>query len=369
MTRTSRVSKPTLRLTKPRFDFVLLTIILTLLTLGLIMVYDASIVEAQQVFFDKTHFIAQQLRWASLGLVLLAAAALTPLPAIKKYAPHAFFATVFLLALVIIPGLGTQVQGARRWLTLGGFTLQPSELAKLTFLVYLAVMFEKKQNHRIFLASLVFIVILVMLQPDLGTAIVITSSALSTYFLSGAPLLHFLAISSSGAIAALILIISSPYRRDRLATFLDPSRDPLGASYHIRQVLLALGSGGLLGTGIGRSLQKYQYLPEATTDSIFAVIAEETGFAGTLFVVGLFIWLSYRGFKIAASQQDHFRSLLAASLTLLISIQALLNLGAMSALVPLTGVPLPFISYGGSSLLVMLMASGLLLNISRYSHV
>lgn len=348
-----------------KIDYLFLFGILTLLLIGIIMVYEASVVEAQQIFSNKMHFIIQQSKWAVLGLISMFVCTFVPINFVKKYAPHAFLFTLVLLVLVVIPGIGNHVQGARRWLNIAGFTLQPSEVTKLTFLLYLSVMFEKKPNAQIFITSLAIIVILVMLQPDLGTAIVITSSAMATYFVAGAPLTHFLAITVSGLISISTLIAFSPYRRERLFTFLDPSRDPLGASYHIRQILLALGSGGMFGTGIGRSIQKYQYLPESTTDSIFAVIAEETGFIGTIIIISLFLFVTFRGLKIASGQQDRFKSTFAVSLTLLIAVQAFLNLSALSALVPLTGIPLPFISYGGSSLLVMLTSSGFLLNLSR----
>jgi len=351
-----------------RLDYTLLVIIIVLLIIGVIMVYEASVVEAYQMFSDKLYFAKLQLKWSLVGLGALAAGTFVPIKLVKKAAPAAFFISIVLLLIVLIPGVGTHAQGARRWINFGFVVIQPSELAKLTLILYLSALFEKKTTAFTFLSTLGITAGLIMLEPDLGTTVVLSTLAIGLFFLARAPLAQFLTISLSAVAAATTLIASSTYRRQRLLTFLDPSRDPLGASYHIRQVLIALGSGGFFGNGIGRSLAKYQYLPEATTDSIFAVIVEETGFLGTMAIISLFMIITYRGLAIAARMPDKFMSLLASGITILIAFQAFLNLGAMSALVPLTGVTLPFISYGGSSLVITLAASGLLLNLSRYQQ-
>jgi len=198
-----------------------------------------------------------------------------------------------------------------------------------------------------------------------GTSVVVISTAFSLYFISGAPMMQLMSLGVAGFVGGMGLILSSPYRKQRLLTFLNPTSDPLGASYHIRQILIALGSGGLFGVGIGRSRQKFSYLPEATTDSIFAIVAEEIGFIGSALVIVIFINLIYRGIHIAKNARSPFSQLLAGGITCWIGIQTLLNLAAMVALVPLTGIPLPLISYGGSSLVTVLTGIGLLLNISR----
>lgn len=355
-----------LRFLPPRFDFLLLGIILTLTLFGVLMVYDASVVEAFRDFSDKYYFARLQMMWALIGFAGLFIASFIPLKLIKTLALPFFAFTVILLIAVLIPGVGSQVQGARRWISFGSFNLQPSEIVKLGFIVYLATWLEKRQHFWPFVILLSIILVLVMAQPDLGTSVILMSTGMSMYFLSGAPLGSLALLAVTGFAGGLGLILVSPYRKERLLTFLNPTTgDPLGASYHIRQVLIALGSGGLLGLGVGRSRQKYEYLPEATTDSIFAVMAEEVGFVGAVIVIALFLWLIFRGFRIARNAQDPFSGLLASGITAWIGIQALLNLSAMVALVPLTGIPLPFISYGGSSLVTLLTAAGLLLNISR----
>jgi len=214
-------------------------------------------------------------------------------------------------------------------------------------------------------AFLALVAGLIMLEPDMGTTIVVTLLALSLYFLAGYPLKNLLIITCAGLAAALAAIISAPYRLARVTTFFNPSHDPLGSSYHIRQIILALGSGGITGLGIGRSRQKFEYLPEATTDSIFAVVGEEIGFLGAVFLIALFAYLIYLIFRLAVRTNSPFSSLLVAGIGSWLGIQVLLNLGAMVALIPLTGVPLPLVSYGGSALISILMGMGLVLSVAR----
>jgi cell division protein FtsW len=213
-----------------------------------------------------------------------------------------------------------------------------------------------------------FVIFLVMLQPDMGTAMIILGEAMILYFLSGGNILHILSLAPVVGIGGLALILLEPYRAARLTTFLNPEHDLSASSYHLRQILIALGSGGLFGVGIGNSLQKYAYLPEATTDSIFAIIGEEIGFFGVLIFILIVLFVIYRGFYISVRAKDNFGKLLAGGITSMIAIQTIVNLGAQTALMPLTGVPLPFISYGGSALTVNLISIGILLNISRQSN-
>ena len=361
----SQKYKPQAQAKKNQFDYVLFFTVMLLTAFGVLMVYDASVVEAFRDFSDKFYFARLQGFWALLGFASLVLASRLPLGLIKKLALPFFAVSILLLIAVLLPGVGQEVQGARRWLTLGPLTIQPSELVKLSFVLYLATWLEKRQQFSHFIVLSGVILALVMAQPDLGTSIVVIATGLTMYFLSGAKLSSLITLSLLGLISGLGLIFASPYRKQRLLTFFNPTSDPLGASYHIRQILIALGSGGVLGVGIGRSRQKYEYLPEATTDSIFAVIAEEVGFIGSAVVVLLFLLLIYRGFTLAKNAPNPFSQLLAGGITSWIGIQALLNLAAMVALVPLTGVPLPFISYGGSSLVTLLTGVGLLLNVSR----
>ena len=345
-------------------DFWLLIITLILVSFGVLMVYDASVVEAFTQFGDKFYFAKLQLRWALLGLAALLACLFIPYRFWQKFSLHLFIFTLLLLVAVLIPGIGVKVQGARRWLNLGGFTLQPAELVKLTFVMYLSSWLSKKRAFWPFILLSGFLLGLVILEPDLGTAVIIIGTGFLVYFLSGAPLLSLAAIGLTGVLAGLSLIFSSSYRRVRLLTFFDPTDDPLGTSYHIRQILIALGSGGLLGLGLGQSRQKYAYLPEATADSIFAIIGEEVGFIGAVLVIALLMFLIYRGFKIALAAPDSFSQILAGGITSVLALQTCINLASMAALVPLTGVPLPLISYGGSSLITHLTGIGILLNIS-----
>lgn len=361
----SKKRKVTLRVVHSRPDWILAGLVLGLTVFGVIMVGNASVIEAYQDFGDKLYYFRLQAQWAFLGIVALIIASFFNYRKLKLWAVPLIIFTLLSLVLVLIPGLGTQVMGARRWLGVGSLNFQPAELAKLAFVLYLAALLSKRKQLWPFLLFLGVILFLIMLEPDLGTAVVVTVSAMIVYFTSGAPIWQIGLISLGGVLAGVGLIFSSSYRKERLLTFLNPTRDPLGASYHIRQILIALGSGGLFGVGLGQSRQKYKYLPAATTDSIFAVIAEEVGFIGASLVVLAFIFLIWRGIKVAREAPDEFGRLLATGIISWIGLQALVNLSAMVALVPLTGVPLPFISYGGSSLVLALVGIGILLNISK----
>ncbi|MFC1627255.1 putative lipid II flippase FtsW [Patescibacteria group bacterium] len=349
-----------------KIDLTLLLLTIGISLFGILMVYNASVVEAFEIFADKYHFLKMQSLWVAVGLVGLAAASLISLPWLKKISPALLLINIILLILVLIPGISSKTLGARRWISLAGFNLQPTELIKLTLSIYLAAWLSKERSFWSYLVILITILGLIMLQPDLGTSIVIIVSAFLVYYASGASLLYILGLGVLGTLSGLGLILLSPYRKQRLLTFFNPTSDPLGSSYHIRQALIAVGSGGLWGLGLGQSRQKYQFLPQVTTDSIFAIIAEELGFLGAgLVIVALFV-LILKAFKIAKYAPDKFSQLLATGIASWLGIQVIVNISAMLALLPLTGVPLPLISYGGSSTVVILMAVGLLLNISRY---
>lgn len=347
-------------------DYLLLNLVLILTIFGILMVFEASSIVAEQDFGDKFFYVRQQMVWAVLGTMSLFFFSRFRYQTWKKISVFLMVLTLGLLIIVLIPGMGIKALGARRWLSLGGVSLQPAELAKLSFVIYLASLFSQKPKFIPFVITLGVLGGLIMLEPDLGTTIVLISSGFFQYFAAGASLFSLASVGIIGFLGGMILILKSPYRKERFLTFLDLGRDPLGASYHIKQVLLALGSGGLFGLGLGASRQKYAYLPEAMTDSIFAVIAEEFGFFGSLILIGALLLIIFRGLKISQEAPDHFGQLLAVGITSWIGIQALVNLAAMVALVPLTGVPLPFISYGGSSLVINLVGIGILLNISSH---
>lgn len=344
---------------------VIMTIIL--LGFGLIMIYSASVAEGARDFGNKWHFVQLQLKWAGVGLIGMFITSFIPPKIWEKLAPLMLMVGLLLLLLVVIPGIGTKVQGARRWLVLPGMTLQPSELIKLIEVVYLSSWLHAR---KITLAQFGFFITLaaglIMLQPDMGTTLVVTILAVTLYFLSGYPVKHLLAIGGVGLTIGSILIISAPYRLARVKTFLDPLHDAQGSSYHIRQVLLSLGSGGVSGLGIGRSRQKYAYLPEATTDSIFAVVGEEIGFIGGAMLILAFLYYLSLILKVATNEKDKFASTMVAGVGAWIGIQVCLNLAAMVALTPLTGVPLPLVSYGGSALITMLGGVGLVLSVARH---
>lgn len=351
-----------------KLDKNLLILIVTFMLLGLIAVADVSAPQALSLVGDKFFFLKQQLVWAGIGVVGLFVFSLVHYSFWEKVATPFFIVCTLLLMIVLLPSLGFTALGARRWIPLGFFSLQPSELIKLGLCVFLAKVASKNKNALSFFLPLAVISIFIMLQPDLGTTLVVAVIGLSQIFVSGVNLVYFAGAIIAGLLGVAGLVIFSPYRRDRLTTFFEMTTDPLGKSYHIRQVLLALGSGGLFGVGLGASRQKFLFLPEASTDSIFAVIAEETGLIGALIVIFLFGYFLTKGLKIARRAPDKFSQVLATGITVWISGQAFLNIASMVALLPLTGIPLPFFSYGGSSLVMVLTACGILLNISKYAE-
>lgn len=341
-----------------------------LLSFGLLMIGSASVAEGARDFGNKWHFVLLQLKWAAAGGFFAFILSRIHPTLWQKLAVPILGIGLLLLFLVIIPGIGTRVLGARRWLVLPGIVLQPSELIKLVEVIYLSAWLPQR---RVTLIQFGFFVLtvsgLIMLQPDMGTTLVVTILAISMYFICGYPIKHLINIGILGLVAGVIFIASAPYRLDRVKTFLDPSHDPLGSSYHIRQVILALGSGGISGVGIGRSRQKYEYLPESTTDSIFAVAGEELGFVGAMILISTFLYLISLIFKVASGSRHPFHSALAAGVGSWISLQVVLNLAAMVALTPLTGIPLPLVSYGGSALITMLMGIGLVIGVASAERV
>lgn len=349
-------------------DYWLTAVTIILTVLGILMVYNSSVAIAIRDFSDQYHFVKEQSRWLILGMVALVVSSRVDYHRWHSVAVPLLVGTLTLLVAVFVPGFGVRALGAHRWLNVGFFVFQPAELAKLALIIYLAAWFSFPEKRRIgaFLFLLGMIVGLVVAEPDLGTAFIILMISLALYFFSGAPLWQFFLLVPFFAASVGILSVVSPYRMRRIMTFFNPESDPLGASYQIRQVLLAFGSGGWWGVGIGRSRQKYEYLPEANTDSIFAIIGEELGFVGAAIVIFLFLFLVWRGFRIARRAPDAFGRYLALGISSWIGIQTMINLGAMVALVPLTGVPLPLISYGGSSLVLTMVALGILLNISSH---
>lgn len=345
----------------------LISVILSLI--GIFILYESSTYTALLSIGDKYYFVKNQAVWFVLGVVLCLIVSKIDYKKYYVLALPLLLGTLLLLILVFLPSIGLKLKGAHRWLNLGFMVLQPSEILKITLTIYLAAWLSAKEKGRLiaFLMLLLFAVLLVAIEPDLGTAFIVAATSTIVYFLSGAPFRDMAMIIALTAGSILALIKVAPYRLERLLEFqnFDP-KNLLSAPYHIKQILIALGSGGITGLGFGNSIQKYAYLPESTTDSIFAIFAEETGFIGATALIGCFVALTITGFYIASGARDNFGKLLGAGIISFISIQAFVNLASQVILVPLTGVPLPFVSYGGSSIIINFIAIGILLNIARH---
>ncbi len=352
-----------------RPDLILLSFVIFLTLFGLFMIYDISSFVAFRDFSDKYHYVRGQIFWVILGFLGLAFFSYFDYKKLYNLSLPILIIAIVLLVMVLIPGLGVYALGARRWINFGLFVLQPAEFVKLALSIYLASWLSHKEKGRLpaFLLLLGLIVGLVILEPDMGTTTVILLEALVVYFLSGGNIIYFLVILPVFSVLGFLLIKLSPYRLKRLEAFLNIGKSLEDSSYHIKQILIALGSGGIFGVGLGNSLQKYAYLPESTTDSIFAIIAEELGFLGATLVILMFAAVLWRGFVIAINAKDTFGKLLAGGIVTFLSAQTIINLSSQTILIPLTGIPLPFISYGGSALIVDLCAVGILLNIERNS--
>ena len=355
-------------------DFILFFTVIALLGFGVIMVYSSSAVSAYVNFNDSYYFFKRQIIWVTLGIMAMLFTMNIDYHVWRKLATPILIVTVVLLILVLIPGLGKVVNGARRWLGFGSLYLQPSEIAKLSMVLFCSASLARHQEKitsfvkglvpQLLILLLVFG--LILREPDLGTALAIGGTIFVLLFTAGARLSHLASLGSVGVVGIIGAIILEPYRLKRLLAFSDPWADPLNTGYHIIQSLYALGSGGLFGVGLGRSREKFLYLPEPHTDFIFAILGEELGFIGTITVILLFFLFAWRGFKVAISAPDIYGSILAAGLTTMIVMQALMNIAVVTASMPVTGIPLPFISFGGSALIFTLAGVGILLNISRY---
>jgi cell division protein FtsW len=349
------------------FDKQFLYLILGLVVVGLVFVADISAPQGLNSFNDRFYYLKSQSIAAVIGIGLMYIFSFINYNFLKKIANPFFILSLILLVLVFVPGLGYSALGAKRWINVGGFNFQPSEVVKLFLAIFIAKTAEGNKKTIAFFIPFIIVSGLIMLEPDLGTTIVVSVMALSQIWVSGIPFKHFFSSLVMGLLAVLGLILVSPYRRDRVITFFENTVDPLDKGYHIRQILLALGSGGIFGLGIGQSRQKYLFLPEASTDSIFAAISEEIGFIGSFVLILVFAIFIFKAFKIASLAPDQFSKILAVGITAWIGGQILLNIAAMTALTPLTGIPLPFFSYGGTSLVMILIGCGILLNISRYA--
>jgi len=359
-------------------DSIIFGIVLALLVFGLMMISSAGVYVSEIRFDDEFYYFKHQLFFGVIpGVILLLIFSRVHYNFWKKISGIFFVSALLLLVAVFIPGLGIRIQGASRWLDLGAVSFQPTEMMKLAFIVYFAKWLEARKekikdfNEGVvpFLIILGVIGLLIMAQPDFGTFSAVVAIAVLMFFLSGARVKHLLAIIFLGIFLFLILIKIEPYRMNRLLAFLNPQTDPQGISYQINQAFLALGSGGPFGVGIGKSRQKFKYLPEPIGDSIFAVIGEELGLIGTGGLLVAFLALFLRGIKVAQNGPDPFARNLAFGITIWITVQSFMNIMAIVGLMPLTGIPLPFVSYGSTSLIFSLVGVGILLNISKHTRI
>ncbi|THF75593.1 stage V sporulation protein E [Cohnella fermenti] len=357
-------------------DIWMIVATLGILAIGVVMVYSASAVAAFHDYGDKFYYVKRQLIFAGIGVASMFAMMNIDYSRWRKWALPGLLVCFALLIVVLIPGVGVVRGGARSWLGIGSLGIQPSEFMKLAMILFLARLLSERQHElnsftRGLLPPLAILGTafgLIMLQPDLGTGAVMIGASLLVIYVAGARATHLAGLGLIGVAGFVGLIAAAPYRLARITAFLDPWQDPQGAGYQSIQSLYAIGPGGLVGLGLGMSRQKYNYLPEPQTDFIFSILAEELGFIGGSLLIVLFLVLIWRGMRTAITLSDPFGSFLAAGIVGIIGTQVLMNIGVVIGLLPVTGITLPLVSYGGSSLTLLLTALGILLNLSRYSR-
>ncbi len=356
-----------------KFDKILALSVILLSLFGLIMIYSASSIWAEYKFSDSFHYLKYQLLFFIVGLVLMFIVSKIDYRLYYKKANTILICCFILLILVLIPGIGSVRNGSRSWFGIASFGIQPSEAAKLGLIIFTSKYLSKSNKFLKSYKEGVFPILgitflffgLIMLEPDLGTGVILVVAITALLFISGVNMKFFYGLGLLGVIGLVALIVIAPYRMDRITAFINPWKDASGTGFQIIQSLYAIGPGGLLGTGFLNSIQKHFYLPEPQTDFIFSIIAEEFGVVGAFIVVGLFSLILYRGIKIALNSKDLFGKYLSLGIIFQLIFQALMNLMVVIGLIPVTGVTLPFLSYGGSSLLVSMVSIGILLNISR----
>ncbi|MDQ6931806.1 MAG: putative lipid II flippase FtsW [Candidatus Eremiobacteraeota bacterium] len=358
-------------------DGLLFAVVGILVSIGVLMIFSASSATAYATHHDSAYYLKRQALWLLVALVCAFGAYRYDYRRLKQLAPLGLFLSILVLLAVLVPHVGIIAGGARRWIGVGPFSFQPSEAAKLGLVLYLAAALSSRTDRITSLTRGVFalcvpllvMVVLVLREPDMGTASLLALTAFTMFFVAGARIPHLFAVLMVTAPFVVLSVFSSSYKRARILAFVDPWKDPQNTGFHIVQSLLALGSGGLFGVGLGASRAKFFYLPEQYTDFIFAVLGEELGLIGAVSVVLLFVILAHRGIRIAMGAPDRFGFFLATGCVALIVIQAFINIGVVTSSWPVTGVPLPFVSFGGSSLVVNLVAVALLINIGRHRRL
>jgi cell division protein FtsW len=365
------------RIGKARGDALLLLILVVMLAVGVSVLFSASTYYGQRLFQDPYYFVKRQILWVLLGGAAAVVAAHIPLPLLRRSSAMLVGASLFLTVLTFVPGFGRSIMGARRWLFLFGQSFEPSELVKLSIVLYLAAIFSKKQDRiddavNSLLPPLLVVslfVTLIYLQNDFSTAFFILLIALAMFLIAQVRIIYFVLLSLLFVPVGGMLLFTKAHRVRRLMAFLNPLADPSGSGYQVIAAQSAFVSGGFWGRGLGRGVRKLGGLPEAHSDFIFAVVGEEAGFLGAAFVLLLFVLLAWRGYSLALKGGDSFSRFLAFGLTSTITLQALLNIAVATGLVPATGIPLPLFSSGGSSMLMTLVMGGMLINLSRQPHL
>ena len=349
--------------------------ILTLVVIGIVMIASSSRIWAEAKFQDPLYFMKRQAIFALIGCFVMVGASRIDLMKIRPYAKRLYLLCTIALILVLIPGLGVARNGSRSWFGIGSFLIQPSEFFKIAIILYVSDYLAKRYRVKHFKNDLLYPAFLTMLgfglillQPDFGSGIVMVCSIVVIVLAADSPVKYFVRIGMLGVAGLGGLILSAPYRLARITSFINPWQDPLGAGFQIIQSLFAISPGGILGVGFDQSMQKHFYLPEPQTDFIFAIFAEEFGFIGCVLLITLFLLVIYEGMKIALNCADAYLCYVAIGLTSLFAIQVMINLGVVVGLFPVTGITLPFISYGGSSLLVMMGSMGLLMSIANHAQ-
>ena len=361
---------------KNKLDIKLIITVFLICVYGIIMIYSASSVWAEYKFNDKLHYVIMQSAFFLMGIVLMVIVSKIPYTYYLKKSNTIIFICLILLVLVLIPGVGTVRNGSRSWFGIGGLGVQPSEFMKLALIIFTSkyIYNNPKQMKTVTKGAFPILLVtmftfgLIMLQPDFGTGTILVLTIVAMLFISGVNFSFFIKLGMVGIVGAVILIIMAPYRMERIVSFLNPWSDPLGTGFQAIQSLYAIGPGGLFGLGFGKSIQKHFYLPEPQTDFIFSIISEELGILGIITVAILFLIIILRSIKISIKAPDIFAKFLVFGIIFQLSFQTLLNLSVVVGLVPVTGVTLPFFSYGGSSLIITLISMGIILNISRYQE-
>lgn len=362
--------------TKKPFDFWIFATVLVLLSFGIIMVFSASAPYAYYYEHDTYYFLKKQLMFGILGLFAMSVTMKIDYRKLGKLSPLILAVSIFMLIMVRIPGIGRNINGAWRWFYIGTFSFQPSEVAKIAVILFLSFSLAKRKDKLAYFASGLFPYLmliglfagLLMLEPHFSCTILICFVSFVILYCAGAKLMHFFLLSIPAILGVIVLIIKSPYRLARVLSFLDPWKDLKGNGWQVVQSLYAIGSGGVFGRGLGHSLQKFLYIPEPHNDFIFAILSEELGFVGVVAVLLLFLVLIWRGIKVAMNAPDSFGCLTAVGITALIAVQVVVNVAVVTSSMPVTGMPLPFFSCGGSSLTFLLAGVGILLNISKYAN-